>query len=376
MLQNQLYKQIQESISRWLRSSEVDSCVEIDSGIAALSSVLGKRSENQDRTLFIRVKSSDLQKPSIAALVLCDGMGGMMSGGDCATLAISTFTTALLERSTVDTLEKANLAVRDANNAVYSKFQGRGGATLSAIVCSETNDWVAVNVGDSRIYALFNNGLVEQLTVDDTLEKQLADLNLPAPPPEFRQLLQYVGIGKEMEPRLFKPKNISDIRWLFITSDGAHSIPDTILQPLVNHSRTPKDFVFRLTELSNWLGGKDNATVASLAVGNNIFSSNGDLDSIEIWSVFGKMELMIVNDLSNKTPLNSRSSTSTNDVYTIKDTAKQEEVKLKRKPHKKNDSSIMVTASNEKYGDRIDSPIKGEGEKSIPQLKINFSEDS
>jgi hypothetical protein len=91
MAESQFYKQLQEGISRWLKFGEKSGFTELESATVVLSSVLGKRSENQDRAIFLRVKFEKSRKPSIAALVLCDGMGGMVNGGECANLAISTF---------------------------------------------------------------------------------------------------------------------------------------------------------------------------------------------------------------------------------------------------------------------------------------------
>ncbi|MGA1409698.1 MAG: hypothetical protein ACO37W_08190 [Prochlorotrichaceae cyanobacterium] len=93
---SQFQEQLQQGIARWLTSGEKNGLTSLATETVVLSSILGKRSENQDRTIFFRVKFDEPSKPSIAALVLCDGMGGMVNGGDCANLAISTFAASLI----------------------------------------------------------------------------------------------------------------------------------------------------------------------------------------------------------------------------------------------------------------------------------------
>ena len=117
--------QLQEGIARWLKSGEKTGFTDSVSETVVLSSVLGKRSENQDRTIFLRVKFDEPSKHSIAALVLCDGMGGMVSGGDCANLAISTFAASLVRSNATTLTEKLKVAVNSANQVVFENFQGK-----------------------------------------------------------------------------------------------------------------------------------------------------------------------------------------------------------------------------------------------------------
>jgi hypothetical protein len=66
---SQFHEQLQEGIARWLKSGEKTGFTGSASETVVLSSVLGKRSENPDRTIFLRVKFDELSKPSIG---LCD----------------------------------------------------------------------------------------------------------------------------------------------------------------------------------------------------------------------------------------------------------------------------------------------------------------
>jgi PPM family protein phosphatase len=375
---NQFQKQLQERIARWLRSGEKSGFTGAGSETVVLSSVLGKRFENQDRTIFLTVKFDEPSKPSIAALVLCDGMGGMVSGGDCANLAISTFAASLVTSNAVTLTEKLKVAVNSANQAVYEDFQGRGGATLSAIACNEASDWAAVNVGDSRIYRVLKNGFVEQLTIDDTLEKQLADLNLPSPPPEFRQLLQYVGMGEGIELRHIELQISPDIKWFLITSDGAHGISEDVFQTLIVHAESPKEVVRRLTELSEWLGGKDNSTVAVLSFGMDLFeqSKESAFSSLEIWSIPGKAEFFSMKSFRTDASQNGTLPLTEASISEVEKIPKQENLPQLKKPQKKNNLDNAQEIDSKDVNGSKPNNAREHANKPIPQLNIEFSEES
>lgn len=369
---SQFQEQLQEGIARWLKSGEKSGFTDSDSESVVLSSVLGKRSENQDRTIFLRVKSDESSKPSMAALVLCDGMGGMVSGGDCANLAISTFAVSLVLSNAATITEKLKVAVNSANQAVYEGFQGRGGATLSAVACNEVSDWAAVNVGDSRIYRVLNSGIVEQITIDDTLEEQLADLKLPSPPPEFKQLLQYVGMGEGIQPRHIELKISPDVKWFLITSDGAHGISKDVFQALVVHAKSPKEVVHRLNGLSEWLGGKDNSTVAVLNVGTDLFatSKESNLSSLEIWSIPGKAEFFSIKSFRTDAPQNkTRPLTEAAVSKAGKKSTQETSPRTKKLLNKDNHDNVQKTDSKVVNGREF-------SDKPVPHLNIEFSEEN
>jgi PPM family protein phosphatase len=371
-------EQLQEGIARWLSSGKKSGFSELESETVVLKSALGKRAENQDRTIFLRVKFDEPNKASIAALVLCDGMGGMVSGGDCADLAISTFVSILVRSNEVSLSDKLETAVQFANRAVYQKFQGRGGATLSAVACSEDDEWAAVNVGDSRIYRVLFDGSVEQLTIDDTLEKQLADLHLPSPPPEFRQLLQYVGIGEGIEPRHIKLKNSSETKWLLITSDGAHSMPERVFQSLISYAKKPREVVSRLTDLSEWLGETDNSTVAVLTVEKSLFPNvkESPISSLEVLSIPGKAEFFSIKPLRADSFRSEKAQEAEIRAASVAEEKLQKERALSaKKTSKMRPKSVQKSDSKGIDGSKLGNHVDEQINKPVPQLKIEFSEE-
>ena len=371
MVDNKIYAPIQQIICRWLHSSNKSQVIEVEQEKVVLGSALGRRSENQDRVLFCRVRFEESRKPAFAVLVLCDGMGGMVSGGDCANLAISTFVASLVHSNTSTLTEKLGVAVRDANESVYAAYKGKGGSTLSAIICDQTDQWAAINVGDSRIYQVLNNGQMKQLSTDDTLENQLADLNLPSPPPEFRQLLQYIGMGKGIELREIELKPSSDVKWIVITSDGAHDIPKDIFQSIVAHAKTAQDTVTRLISLSEWLGGRDNSTVAVLPYDKNLLLHEEEcsLGSLEIWGMPGKVELFSVKILPEAFQHNTLTKFEPETIQRQDDIKNQESLSAKKQPKRKKQKNIETP--------ELTDEVSGSSnvEKTVPQVNIEFSEE-
>ncbi|ANV83660.1 hypothetical protein AWQ21_04245 [Picosynechococcus sp. PCC 7003] len=344
-----LHSQVQDAISRWLSSGNKCGLTTVDRGHVVLGSVLGNRQENQDRTLFFQVRFEDNRKPPMFALVLCDGMGGMQEGGDCANLAISSFTATLIHSNEKSLSQKLSAAVDIANKTVYKHFQGKGGSTLSSIAC-QNHEWAIVNVGDSRIYAVYDEKPIEQLTTDDTLEEQLAELRLKAPPPEFRQLLQFVGMGDGIEPTTSIVRT-ENLKFILLTSDGAHSIPQKVFQEIIQNAKSITEIVDRLTRISVWLGGKDNATISAISINSlsNQLNSKKEDSRLEVWSLPGKTDFFTIK-VSDSLPSHQNEVQST-DINKEKNT---------RKPNKQRKQKSSL--ENQKKQDK-------------PQLKIEFTEE-
>jgi PPM family protein phosphatase len=312
-MKSNFYEQLQLKIYWWLEKPIQSDSIALKNEQVAFGSSLGRRKNNQDRIVLYRVNFRETRRPNIVGMVLCDGMGGMLEGDDCANVAISSFLSSLVTSSFSDNLaEKLHTAIIDANHSVYEKYRGKGGATLSAVASDDTSLWTIANIGDSRIYSLSVDGKVKQLTMDDTLARQLDDLKMPALSHELMQLLQFVGMGDDITVSTTKVKMDEKIRCLLITSDGAHRIPEHLFSMVLNYADSHHDMVDRLITLSEWLGGKDNATVGVLPstskslLGECEANSSG---SLEIWSLSGKVELFTVNDASKQIyPLKSERS--------------------------------------------------------------------
>lgn len=240
------------------------------------------RLENQDRVACMKIKASAPGEPSAIVIALSDGMGGMRDGAKCASLAIASFFSSLLENLPASPTHRLSIAAAQANEDVHNFSNGHGGATLSAILITSDLECTTLNIGDSRIYADYedNTTSLERLTIDDSLAEAVGGTN--------RDLIQYIGMGyglKAHAKRMYtKPKQI------ILTSDGVHFINERTFFDLVRNSNDINQLASRLLTVVRWSGAPDNASLAIISVENlrNIFLEASHC-TFELWDAFSEL---------------------------------------------------------------------------------------
>lgn len=278
-LQSQLHRWFFRRDLRRRAVRRVDSlplAVGTDTGVA--------RKENQDRVGVLKVQIT--RERSYLAIALCDGMGGMVDGAGCASLAIATFfSTCIRERQTPPE-ERLLIATRKANDAVYAEYQGRGGTTLSAVIIESTTTTAGVNVGDSRIYNF--GASLDQLSKDDTLAGQFSAGR------DFverrNELLQYIGIGDAIEPHLVAIPRAATT--LLITSDGVHFLDQRTMERVIALAGDPLVIAQRLLDIANWTDGRDNGSIVAINPQQAVGAVQDDAGTIEIWDAFGEVQII------------------------------------------------------------------------------------
>lgn len=258
---------------------------------AAIATDVGEvRRENQDRVAIARGRDR-LGRPFAIAAV-ADGIGGMQQGAECAALALgSLFATIAGEAiASVDPSQWLLLGIHQANNDVYARLRGAGGATISAALISGNGAIHWVSVGDSRIYVA-DRSLLKQISIDDTIAGQLGRAGEAGS--DQSKLIQFVGIGKPLEAKV-SDLAIHDGVAVFLTTDGVHFLDSTPwFSQLIKHASDPGVCVRRLIELSRWCGGPDNATAAMLSLGGPIGGGMPDIDGfLEVWDPFGELQVV------------------------------------------------------------------------------------
>jgi serine/threonine protein phosphatase PrpC len=220
-------------------------------------------------------------------------MGGMREGAAAAELAVSSFIAAFSASKSGSLIDRLRTAAESANDEVFKRYSGRGGATLSAIGSTSLGEWACVNVGDSRVYGFLKNGEVNQISTDDSLGNILSGMKVLTPPTQFRELLQYVGMGKGIQVHGIPIVAPDLYSCLFLSSDGAHEIDQKLFKEIVMSAGSSKEIARRLTILSDWKGGKDNATVATWDVGPDAFMNLSPINRgcLEVWGLSGKFEI-------------------------------------------------------------------------------------
>ena len=314
------------------------------------------RPENQDRLVFLRMNLS--HDRSLFSIVLCDGMGGLIQGDVCASLAASSFLAACITSRELPISKQITFAALEANKVVNAAFDGRGGATLSAVLIDSLHGIVGVNVGDSRIFG-HSHGSLLQLTTDDTLAGQLKK-NDNYQDHRRNELLQFIGIGEGLEPHLIFTSNAED--FFLITSDGIHHIESRLLEIVIDHAAEPAVAVRRLIDIASWSGGKDNASLALISPSLVSAPISDEIGIIQVWDPFGELQLVFFDPETN---------VSENQI--VQDQPNQGNLPKKRarkrrnKPQQRDGKSLEIDAAN-------DSTEQKNFERR-PQLKIDFDED-
>ncbi len=257
---------------------------------ASIGTITGTRPENQDRGLIVFADYPTVPRKTFVLGLVCDGIGGLASGDEAATLALSTFVSVLLRASSRPNHERLSTAISTANAAVYQTFGGRSGSTLSAIMVVE-DTILGINAGDSRIYGQTHADQFEQLSQDDTMAAVLGK-NADA---DFykNQLLQYIGMGDGLDTTVFqKPR--SAFKRLLVTTDGIHGLSSEAFMEVTKVPSSDQHLIYRLLSLNDALGGKDNGT--ALVIRPDILDdpptpSQGLI--LRLVSSFGKLEIWI-----------------------------------------------------------------------------------
>lgn len=129
--------------------------------VASAAQDIGSRQRQEDALKF---SSEEAYRTKGLMAVLADGMGGMMDGDKFSAIAteemIGHFETASLEMDMCQCLLNCYAAAQKRAIAEQSPDDDEGGSTVTAVLI---RDMVCafLSVGDSRIYLLRNNGLIQ-----------------------------------------------------------------------------------------------------------------------------------------------------------------------------------------------------------------------
>lgn len=281
---------IESEVSEWIESIETaNGCSHLVDQNVQIRTSLGSRKSNQDRAVFVQIGAQRYACTPISCAIIADGMGGMTDGGLAASIAVGSFIAFISAGQTSGGLKSLlTSAVMYANDKVYDRFRGNGGTTFSAVLFGQQG-LVGINVGDSRIYSVSTNS-IERLTVDDSFAEQLRhhfpERHPPPPANRDNRLLQFVGMGKAVQPHIVDLDSDSSETMLLLTSDGAHYLGDKTLVELTNAGLPASRLPEAVIEISRMCGSDDNASVI-LAPRRPAFSDRGPIPGFARISIAG-----------------------------------------------------------------------------------------
>ncbi|WP_328376158.1 protein phosphatase 2C domain-containing protein [Micromonospora zamorensis] len=222
-----------------------------------------------DRGL-IRSGNQDALHAGTWLVAVADGMGGMAAGDLASALtidAVAPLDVETPEDALVAALEGGiALATSRIRQAVAEDSERQGmGTTLTALLFARTGSCLALaHVGDSRAY-LFREGVLKQITRDDTFVQMLVDQGVitadQASSHPRRAVVTQALQGDEVSPSYATMVPRAGDRWL-LCSDGLSNVvrPDTLTEVLTGYPER-SECVGKLIDLALHAGAPDNVTV-------------------------------------------------------------------------------------------------------------------
>ncbi len=246
--------------------------------IAATGQSVGKQREhNEDSLLAITMTlSGKTANVPFGLYMVADGMGGHQFGEVASNAAVRviagqiirkfhSYLFALPTQQPEESLQEImRNAVKEAHHAVQKDAPGSGTTITAALILGQQ---VTIgHVGDSRAYAIFPAGRVEQLTHDHSLVKRLEELGHlnkeeAASFPHRNVLIRALGQGESLDADVFTipfPHNGT----LMLCSDGLWGVvaENDIMRSLTEAPNLPRACQNMVTA-ANSAGGPDNISV-------------------------------------------------------------------------------------------------------------------
>lgn len=203
-------------------------------------------------------------------LAVADGMGGMAAGDLASTIAIEAVSPLDVETPEDALVARLQQAVQTASARIRAAVaedperQGMG-TTLTALLFARTGSCLALaHIGDSRAY-LLRDGVLKQITRDDTFVQMLVDEGLisleEASSHPRRAVVTQALQGEDVAPTYSTMVPSVGDRWL-LCSDGLSNVvrADTLAEALISYPDR-QACAQRLVDLALRAGGPDNITV-------------------------------------------------------------------------------------------------------------------
>ncbi|WP_374275066.1 PP2C family serine/threonine-protein phosphatase [Brevundimonas sp.] len=251
------------------------------------------RSENQDRAFVAHIVQGGDKPRELLIGAIFDGMGGMREGGSAASSAAASFlaTVATVEGPVAARLEAG---AQSANAGVFAELEGRGGTTLTAVAFADPKIAHVIHVGDSRLYRSGEPTELGLVTEDQTIGGLVRGEAHQSDEDDLdNRLLQFVGIGEELQPSLQKVSDDDSSTWL-LTTDGAHAFGRRNLLGVLRGHFTCHSIARQMIAGADAFGTDDNATVIALRPSE--FRSRPqrfDGTTIAVWTSFANLELWL-----------------------------------------------------------------------------------
>jgi PPM family protein phosphatase len=225
--------------------------------------------------------------------VVADGMGGHQGGEIASAIVVEEFARMAgggYDHRRAAEAVSATLASCQRRIEQYAADQRRrragwyAGTTVVAALLVEDHEsdkWLLVNMGDSRIYRV-NDGVLDQVSVDHSVVQELVEAGVinqadAATHPERHVITRALGGPDRPDPDFFLMP-LSAAERLVLCSDGVSGLLDhDEIHRVLATAPDPRDAADRIVAAAVAAGGTDNATAVVIDVVG--LSMNGAYDA-------------------------------------------------------------------------------------------------
>ena len=206
--------------------------------------------------------------------VLCDGIGGNNAGEVASKCAVDTFIEAFKQSYDLHTPSVASQWIKDeiqyCNDFIYQtscrkkEYFGMGTTLVGVLIYKDMT--LIINVGDSRVYGLFeklvcltkDHNLLQELIHNGQISEEEAQNNSTK-----HVLTNALGVYNKVKVDIGLVKN--DYDCLLLCSDGLHGyVQESIIESVLCKNKTVEEKVELLVQAALIEGGYDNISVILL----------------------------------------------------------------------------------------------------------------
>lgn len=235
-----------------------------------------------------RGRRRDVNQDAVLAhyplFVVADGMGGHIGGEIASASAVARLTTvAESGKVTPKVIEKAlKTAVKDIVSHPETTDEATGTTVTGVYLDTSSSEphWVTMNIGDSRVYLLRDDSLV-QITTDHSVVQELVAAGRLSPEeaeshPYGNVITRALGPSDGVEPDYVRLDVVDGDRFV-ICSDGlTKELTDYGIKHFLAEHDDPAAAVDAMLDASLENGGRDNISIIVLDVARPDDSSSSD----------------------------------------------------------------------------------------------------
>lgn len=227
------------------------------------------RKQNQDSYLIVENEAKDL------LAVVCDGIGGGLAGDVASHMAVAHMKERFIRKQSfhddLDVKHWLKTIIQEANDLIFmqsakSMDQKGMGTTCVGVIYANQQTYI-FNVGDSRIYSIYDDELI-CLTEDHSFVRDLLKAGEITEEeaehhPNRNMLTNALGIWDHVKIDINKIKE--GYHYLLICSDGLHGyVKEEEIFRIINKEKDVRHIVHELINASKSAGGYDNVSVIIL----------------------------------------------------------------------------------------------------------------